>query len=120
MPDFKKETLKEKKKALEAELSSIQNELDDSLDNIKSDVASSLDPLEYVRRHPLPVVGISVLIGFLAGKESGNEASSESSTSNAPGDKLSSTLWYEVKRLITRKGISFASDYIEDVFSGSD
>jgi len=98
-------------------LNNIQDELDDSLDNIKSDVSSSLDPLEYVRRHPLPVVGISVLIGFVIGKD-GSEKQTSSSTSNAPGDKLSSTLWYEIKRLITRKGISYASDYIEDIFGG--
>lgn len=117
MSDSKKETLKEKKENLEAELNHIQDELDDSLDNIKSDVSSSLDPLEYVRRHPLPVVGIAVMIGFMTGKNNHNSSeSSESSTTNAPGDKLSSTLWYEVKRLITRKGISLAGDYIEDFF----
>lgn len=111
MPDTDKETLQEKKKELETELKSIQQELDDSLDQVKSEVSSSLDPLEHVRRHPLPAVGISILIGFLIGKE-GEE---KSSSSSAPGDKLSSTLSYELKRLITRKGISFVSDYLEDL-----
>ena len=115
MADIKKGTLNDKKKELEAELKSIQEELDGSLDNIKSDVTNSLDPVEYVRRHPLKVVGVSVLVGFLAGKEYGGSSSKDDN--DAPGENISATLWYELKRLITRKGISFASDYIEDLFS---
>lgn len=110
MSDINKETLKEKKKELEAELKSIQEELDDSLDRVKSDVSSSLDPVEYIRRHPLPVVGMSVLVGFLIGKGDGeHEHDSESKR-----EKLSSTLSYEAKRLVTRKALSLLSDYVDD------
>ncbi len=116
MSDKKKDTLKEKRKELEAELENIQHELDDSLDKVKSDVSSSLDPLEYVRRHPLPVVGIAVLIGFLAGKEGGESSKSRKGSSDSDENKLTSTLWYEIKRLATRKALSKAGDYIEGIF----
>jgi hypothetical protein len=126
MSDQKKETLKEKKEKLEAELEDIQHELDDSLDKVKSDVSSSLDPLEYVRRHPLPVVGLALLVGFLAGKEGGESPQSRNSTNTANHGKgssdsdkneLASTLWYEIKRLATRKALSKAGDYIDDFFT---
>lgn len=109
MSDEKKETLKDKKKELQAELKNIQEELDDSLDQVKSDVSSTLDPLEHVRRHPIPAVGLAVFLGFLLGREGDDH----SSKSDAPGEKLSSTLSYEIKRLVTRKGISFMSNYLE-------
>lgn len=111
MSDEKKETLQKKKKELEAELHSIQEELDDSLDQVRSDVSAKLDPLEHVRRHPIPAVGAAVFIGFLIGK--GGEDHEHSHKTDAPGEKLTSTLSYEIKRLITRKGISFMSSYLE-------
>lgn len=111
MSENQKESLKEKKKELEAELQGIQNELDDSLDQVKDEVSANLDPLEHVRRHPIPAVGIAVLIGFLLGKD--GDEHKHSSNSDAPGEKLTSTLSYEIKRLITRKGISFVSNYLE-------
>lgn len=111
MSEGKKETLQNKKKELEAELRNIQDELDDSLDQVKSDVSAKLDPLEHVRRHPIPAVGLAIFVGFLLGKD-GHEHK-HSSKSDAPGEKLSSTLSYEIKRLITRKGISFMSNYLE-------
>jgi hypothetical protein len=114
MPEINKETLKNKKQELEDELSSIQDEIDHSLDKVRSDVSSSINPLTHVRKNPLPMVGIAVLIGFLAGKE--GSSSSSSSSDDSDSDKLTSTLWYEVKRLITRKGISYATDYLETLF----
>jgi hypothetical protein len=113
MPEINKETLKNKKQELEDELSSIQDEIDHSLDKVRNDVSSSINPLTHVRKNPLPMVGIAVLIGFLAGKEG---SSSPSSSDDSDSDKLTSTLWYEVKRLITRKGISYATDYLETLF----
>lgn len=114
MSDINKETLQEKKKELEAELKSIQEELDDSLDRVKSDVSSSLDPVEYIRRHPLPVVGMSVLVGFLIGKGDDDEHEYDSESKR---EKLSSTLRYEAKRLVTRKALSLLSDYVDDFLS---
>lgn len=113
MSNKNKESLQEKKKELEAELQSLQQELDESFDRVKSDVSSSLDPVEYIRRHPLPVVGVSILVGFLAGKEGGSSTSASGSASDH--NKLTSTLWYEIKRLAARKAISKLGDHIDDL-----
>lgn len=115
MSDKKNETLQDKKKELEAELRSIQDELDESLDRVKADVSSSLDPVEYIKRHPLPVVGLAVLVGFLAGKEGGNQPSRAPGTGTTD-HKISATLWYEIKRLAARKAMSRLGDYIDDIF----
>ena len=112
MSDIDKETLQEKKNELEAELSSIQHELDDSLDRVKDDVSASLSPSEHIRKHPLPAVGVAVLFGFLLGHDSDDHhgEADESKT-----NKLTSTLGYEAKRLVTRKVFSLLSNYIDDV-----
>lgn len=110
MAKDKIDRLEEKKRELKAELENIQQELDRSIDGVRSDVSSKLDPVEFVKTHPLEVVGISVVIGFLAG-HSGKGKETGSSTSSDSG--LSSALWFELKKLATRKAISFATDYAE-------
>lgn len=109
MAKEKIDQLEEKKKELEQELQSIQHELDDSLDKVRSDVSSQLAPTEFIKRHPLPVVGLSVLAGFLLG----NKNSSDSSGSS--GSRFNSVLLSEIKKLATKKGISLATDYIESL-----
>lgn len=108
MAEDKLDKLEEKKNELEEELEKIQNELDSSLDKVREDVSTSLSPTEIIKRHPLPVVGLSVLIGFLAGSDRKKSHSNDS-------DGVSSLLLSEIKRLITKKGISMATDYIEDI-----
>lgn len=108
MAEEKLDKLEEKKKELEDELEKIQNELDSSLGRVREDVSTSLSPTEIIKRHPLPVVGLSVLVGFLAGSDRRKSGSSDS-------DGVSSLLLSEIKRLITKKGISMATDYIEDI-----
>lgn len=110
MAKDKIDRLEAKKQELKAELDNIQQELDRSIDGVRSDVSSSLDPIEFVKKHPLEVVGVSVVVGFLAG-HSGKGKHLRSSTGSEDG--FSSTLWYELKRLATKKAISFATDYAE-------
>lgn len=106
MAKEKIDKLEEKKKELEQELQNIHHELDDSLDKVRSDVSSQLAPTQFIKRHPLPIVGLSVLTGFLLG----NKKSGKSSGSSDSG--LSTVLISEIKRLVTKKGISLATDYM--------
>lgn len=99
----KQKTLQQRKLELEAELVAIQDELDDSVDQVKKDVSTKLDPIEYVKRHPLPVLAGSVLIGYLVGKDNNDDHENE----------LLSTLWYEIKRMGVRKGIGMISDHAD-------
>lgn len=113
MAKNKIDRLEEKKRELKAELENIQNELDQSIDGVRHDVSSKLDPVEFIKKHPLEVVGASVLAGFLAGHSGKRKRHSDSSSD----DGISSTLMYELKRLATKKAISFATDYFEKFLS---
>lgn len=96
--------LEQKKQELEAELEHIQDELDNSLDQVRNDVSTRFDPKSIIRKHPLPIVGASALIGFLLGH---NGKSRKSVYSNA--------VLSELKKLVTKKAITFATDYVEEL-----
>ncbi len=105
----KKDKLEQKKRELEAELDSIQHELDDSIDRVRSEVSDKLDPKSFIREHPLPVVGGALLLGFLLGHKDRHSSGS----SSASDGKFTNTLLYELKRLATKKALSFATDFME-------
>lgn len=97
--------LEQKKQQLEEELKQIQHQLDDSLDEMRADVSKKLDPVQFIREHPLPSVGVAVLLGFLAGHRSQSSGKSF----------VNSMLLDELKKVATKKALSFATDYIEEV-----
>lgn len=112
MADNDLDELEKKKQQLEKELKQIQDELDDSIDQVRHDVSSQLDPKTIIKKYPLPTVGASVLLGYLIGYR--RKSNTESSTSS--GD-FSNALLSEIKRLATRKAVSFATDYLEKVLN---
>ncbi|HKK46503.1 MAG TPA: hypothetical protein VJ964_13345 [Balneolaceae bacterium] len=101
--------LEKKKQELEAELNQIQQELDNSLDQVRSDVSRSLAPKEMIRKYPLPVVSASMLLGFLIGHRG------KSGNATASAGEFSGALVSELKKLATKKAISFATDYVEEM-----
>jgi len=102
--------LEKKKQELEEELRQIQGELDDSIDRVRNDVSTKLDPKAIIKKHPLPIVGAAALAGFFLG-HSGKSSHKKSSSKR----EFSGALLSELKKLATRKAISFASDYVEDL-----
>ncbi len=110
MSEEKIDELEKKKQELEGELNKIQGELDNSIDQVREDVSSSLSPKNIIRKHPLPIVGASALIGFLLGHKRRS-----STTSTDKGGDFSGALLSELKRLATRKAINFATDYVENI-----
>ncbi len=102
--------LEKKKQELEEELRQIQDELDNSIDRVRDDVSTKLDPKAIIKKHPLPIVGTAALVGFLLG-HSGGSSQKQSSTKR----EFSGALLSELKKLATRKAISFATDYVEDL-----
>ncbi|HYW36244.1 MAG TPA: hypothetical protein VE868_12610 [Balneolaceae bacterium] len=114
MSEESSKKLQEKRKELEEELKKIEYMLDDSINQVRSDV-SSFDPRGYIRRKPLSTVGISILIGFLLGKER-DKNESTATRSESDDNRLTSTIWYEIKRLAMRKAVAKVGDYIEDFF----
>lgn len=118
MAQDKVDKLEQKKRELEEELNDIQNELDDSIDQVRNEVSDKLDPKSFIRKHPLPVVGGAVLVGFLLGHEDEGHAKykNTSGSSSSSDNKFTSTILYELKRLATKKALSFVTDFMEKKF----
>lgn len=94
--------IEKKKQELENELIRIQEGIDKSIDEVKVDVAESLDPKTIIRKYPLHVVGAAVLVGFLIGKP-------KSTHKSGTGSLIAS----EIKKAVTKKGLSLLTDFID-------
>lgn len=105
--------IEKRKKELQDELKRIQNELDHSIDEVRVDVSSRLDPKTLIKKYPLSSVGVSLLLGFLAGKGSGKGESSTLPRSEE--NKLGSMIWDEFKSSATKKAIRVLFNYIDDI-----
>ncbi|MCP9292912.1 MULTISPECIES: hypothetical protein [Gracilimonas] len=105
--------LEKKKKELEQELANIQNGLDKSIDEVKEGVSTGLAPKNLIKKYPLPIVGASVVVGFLLGS---NRKNSSSSSSKAYGSRSQSdsAISKEIKRMLAKKGLSLVLDYIDN------
>jgi hypothetical protein len=95
--------IEKKKVELENELVRIQEGIDKSIDGVKEEVAENLDPKTIIRKYPLHVLGASLLVGFLIGKPR------SSGVSGGSGSLIAS----EVKKALTKKGLSMLSELIE-------
>lgn len=106
MASTKLTKIEKKKQELEGELSRIQEGLDRSIDDVKEEVVESLDPKTIIRKHPLPIFGASLLVGFLLGKPKGKGNGSSSS--------MSSVLGNEIKKHLTKKAVGIFLDVIDN------
>lgn len=104
--------LEKKKQKLEDELHKIEATLDNSLDRVRSQVNSNLDPKTFIRKYPLPIAGASALLGFLLGYK---RKSSSKKTSSSSSNGIGSLFFSELKRIATKKAVSFATDYVEEM-----
>jgi len=93
--------MKERRAALKKELEELQVELEDSLDDIKDDVTSRMEPKYWIQHYPLQSFGVSLLLGFLAGNVGGKKREKISRESLLKD----SMLWSELKRALTRKAV---------------
>ncbi|WP_421774462.1 hypothetical protein [Gracilimonas sp.] len=105
--------LEKKKKELEQELANIQNGLDKSIDEVKEGVSTSIAPRNLVKKYPLPIVGASVVVGFLLGSSRKNSSSSSSKTYSSRSQS-DSAISKEIKRMLAKKGLSLVLDYIDN------
>lgn len=116
MAKTKISNLENKKQELEQKLATIQNGLDRSIDDVKDGVASNMDPKNLIRKYPLPIVGASLLAGFLLGRERKKYDSLSSNNYSRSIDR-DSGISREVKRLLAKKGISLLLDFIDEKVS---
>lgn len=120
MAKEKVDILKQKKQELETELERIQLELDDSIHKVRSDVSSSLNPVQLIKRYPWPVIGASFLVGFLISGAGNSRNKSVSVKSNSPKNDSSEKifrplLFKELKRLAAKRAASLATGYLEEM-----
>lgn len=110
MAKTKFSNLEKKKQELEQELVRIQEDLDKSIDDVKEGVSYSLDPKNIVKKYPLSVVGTSLVIGFLLGRE----RKSSGSVSRYSRNDSTSAISSELKRILAKKGLSMLLDYLDN------
>lgn len=111
MADAKLSQIEKKKKELEEELSRIQNGLDKSIGEVKEGVSSNMEPANLIKKYPLPIVGASLIVGFLLGRERKKSSLVSRSDDNRFSDHAISR---EVKRMLAKKGLSLFLDYLDN------
>ncbi|MEX0724449.1 MAG: hypothetical protein WD357_09930 [Gracilimonas sp.] len=114
MSEVKLSNLEKKKKELEEELIRLQNGIDKSIDDVKEGVSTGMEPKNLIRKYPLPIVGASVLVGFLLGRERKYSPRIPSKRENTGNSFSDSGISRELKRIITKKGLSLLMDYLDD------
>lgn len=107
--------IEKKKRELEVKMAKLQHGLDHSLDEVKGDVANSLSPKELIRKYPLPIVGISVALGFILGAPGGKKNSVKKVRSS--DDDVVSSISRSLKKRLAQKAVDSALDYIEQKLS---
>lgn len=102
----------QKKKELEAELSRIQTDIDQALDQVKTDVTSTVDPKEIIKKYPLPVVGAAFVIGAILGASGGKSSSKRNG--KGKDTSIGGMLFTELKRLAIKKGVDMLGKRIDN------
>lgn len=113
MAEVKISDLEKKKQKLEEELIRIQGGIDKSIDEVREGVSSNMDPKNIIRKYPLPIVGASLVVGFLLGKNRKNTERISSKSYNTHGVS-DSGITRELKRVLAKKGLSLILDYLDD------
>jgi len=101
--------MEKRRAAIKEELEKIEAELEDSLDDIKEDVTSRLEPKYWINKYPFESLGVSVLLGFILGNMAPGKRKSRESE-HLIKDSL---LWSELKRALTRKAVQRIMDMID-------
>lgn len=101
--------LEAKKKKLEAELERIEQELDTSVDEMRTGLTDQLHPRNLIERYPLQALGSSVLLGLLLGYKGG----SDHNHNGAGGRSLFSMVWREFKSTATRRAVRSFFNYLD-------
>lgn len=114
MSEVKLSKLENKKKELEEELVRIQQGIDKSIDDVKEGVSSNMDPKNVIRKYPLPIVGASLVVGFLLGRDRKYSDHISSKRSNTGTNFSDSGISRELKRIIAKKGLNLLMDYLDD------
>ena len=98
-----------RKQAIKKELEHIQEELEDSIDDVKEGVSGQLNPRNWIKKHPLKSAAVALVTGFLISRK----RKSSPKESKAQPQKLSGMVVQELKKQAVKKGFEFLSSLIE-------
>lgn len=102
-----KQELEARKRALKAELDKLESGLTDHISEIQQDVSETVDPRQWVQKHPLKVVGVAVLLGFIAGNRD---------NINIPGKvTMVGSVVAALKAYAARKAVDQIVHFVEDI-----
>jgi hypothetical protein len=108
--------IEKKKQELQANLVRLQAGLDKSIDEVKEDVSHSLSPKEIIKKHPLPTVGLSIVVGFLLGS-SGSSKKEVKKVKYSDDDDVVSSISKSLKKRLTQKAVDVVLDLVEQKLS---
>lgn len=112
--------LQQKKLELEADLNKLHHELDDSIDRVRTEVRSQLDPKRVIRDYPLISVGTAVLAGFLLGHKWRHDKPHKKKKKRRRGDTITDTVVDGLKGIAAKKAMGMAVNFVEKRFGGGE
>jgi len=118
-------SIEERKKQLEVELMKLQSNIESSVSDLKEDAKKHFSLSHLVKKYPVTVLSAALVVGFIAAGRKSSSTSEQrvDETYSRPSTTrpikrieptVSSLLMLELKRLITQKAISYATDYLDN------
>lgn len=102
-----KRDLEDRKRALKAELDKLENEFSSNITELHSNVSDTVDPRQWVNKHPLKIVGLAVLLGFLAGNRENHSVAGKITMIGSVAAAL--------KAYAARKAVDQIVHFVEDI-----
>jgi|GEM_PF-2244448 len=103
--------VKQRREALKKELEELQDQIEESVGQLKGDVKSRVDITYWIDKHPFGVAGLSIVAGFLLGMKWHSNGREVATPVSARKDHY---LLSELKRAVTKKAIQRVIDLLDE------
>jgi hypothetical protein len=110
--------LKDRKEKLEAELQLLQTQLETTMQDIRGDVTARANPLYWIKKYPLPMVGAAFAAGLLISVTGNKKDDNGNGNRNGAGRAFTfgALLAVELKRVASQKLVGFLVNAYENQF----
>ena len=114
--------INDRKRELENEINRVEEKYSSRAETLQKSVESALKPVQKIRDKPFTAVGISIVIGFLAGSAGRKKRTKKAikdtdttynDTGSGRGRGFTSVLTTELKRLAARKAMVFITEWVD-------
>ena len=115
--------IRQRKKKLRDDLDFLESGFENRISKVSSMIPGNLNPVETIRKHPLKSVGLSILLGAVAGVAFGSgkkkrRNSEEIESDSASSQGFSSMVFNELKRVAAFRTASYISEMLENSLAG--